>query len=202
MPLNDNLFVCNICGEEINKGDMRFKMWNSFLVKHKNKCSGSFELLFSNLMLVPGPGHIELNLARLLFRFLWQPFLSHFVKCLGFRAVKAQQVVLNGVDHHCCKQLFSSCFEALSKELLVPYTRYCIEKGEEASNDGYEERVDNFVDDPTYMFLYYVTSTYLLGFHLYNEATRKKHSLRIMAAKVQCSQLFFHSITGSIKSYF
>ena len=41
---------------------MRFKMWNSFLDKHKNKCSGSFELLFSNLMFVPGPGHIELNL--------------------------------------------------------------------------------------------------------------------------------------------
>ena len=171
--LQDNHFVCNICGEEINKGDMRFEMWNSFLDEHKNKCSGSFELLFGNIIFVPGPGHIELNLARLPLRFLWQPFLSHFVKCLGFRTLKAQHVVLNGVDHHRSKQLLSSCFEALSKELLVPYICYCIEKGEEASNDGYQEWVDKFVDDPTYIFLYHLTFTYLLGFHLYNEATRK-----------------------------
>ena len=102
-----------------------------------------------------------------------------------------QQVVLNGVDHHRSKQLLSSCFEALSKKLLVPYIRYWIEKGEEASNDGYQDWVDNFIDDPTYMFLYHVTFTYLLGFHLYNEATRKNHSLRMMAARVQCSKLFF-----------
>ena len=61
---------------------------------------GSFELLFGNIMFVPGPGHIELNLARLLLRFLCQAFLFHFVKCLGFRTLKAQQLVLDGVDHH------------------------------------------------------------------------------------------------------
>ena len=147
--LQDNLFVCNICVEEINKGDMRCEMWNTFLDEHTQKCFGSFELLFGNIMFVPGPGYIELNLARLLLRFLWQPFLSHFVKCLGFRTHKARQVVLNGVDHHLSKQLLSSCFEALSKELLVPYIRYCLEKGEEASNDGYQDWVDNFIDDPT-----------------------------------------------------
>ena len=189
--LQDNLFVFNICGEEINKGDIRCEMWNTFLDEHTQKCFGSFELLFGNIMFVPGPGHIELNLARLLLRFLWQPFLSHFVKCLGFRTHKARQVVLNGVDHHLSKQLLSSCFEALSKELLVPYIRYCLEKGEEASNDGYQDWVDNFIDDPTYMFLYHVTFTYLLGFYLYNEATRKNHSLRMMAVRVQCYKLFF-----------
>ena len=104
-------------------------------------------------MFVLGPGHIELNLARLLLRFLCQAFLSHFVKGLGFRTLKAQQLVLNGVDHHRSKQLLSSCFEALSKELLVSCICYCTEKGEEASNDGYQQLVDNFVDDPTYILL-------------------------------------------------
>ena len=56
-------------------------------------------------MFVPGPGHIELNLARLLLRFLWQQFLFHFVKCLGFGALKPQQVVLNGADHNRSEQL-------------------------------------------------------------------------------------------------
>ena len=133
--LRDNLFVCNICRKEISRGDMHCEMWNSFFDEHKNKCSGSFELHHCNIMFVPGPGHIELNLARLLLRFLWQPFLFHFVKCLGFRTLKAQQVVLNGVDHHHSKQLLSPCFEARSKELLVPYICYCVKKGEEASND-------------------------------------------------------------------
>ena len=78
--LQDNLFVCNICGEEINKGDMRCEMWNTFLDEHTKKCSRSFEFLFGNIMFVPGPGHIALNLARLLLRFLWQSFFVSFCK--------------------------------------------------------------------------------------------------------------------------
>ena len=74
---------------------------------------------------------------------------------------------------------FFFCFEALSKELLVPYICYCIEKGEEASDEGYQELIDSFVDDPMYMFQYHVTFTHLLGFHLYNEATRKNHSFQM-----------------------
>ena len=170
---------------------MRCEMWNSFLDEHKNKCSRSFELLFGSISFVTGPGLIKLNLARLLLWFLWQSFFSQFVKSLGFRTFKAQQVVLNGVGNHRSKQLLSSCFEALSKELLVPHTRYCIEKGEEASNEGYQEWVDNFVDDPTYMFLYHVTFTHPLGFHLYNEVARKKHSLQMLVGRVQYSNFFF-----------
>ena len=34
-----------------------------------------------------------------------------------------------------------------------------------------------FVDDSTYTLLYHATFTYLLGLHLYNEATKINHDL-------------------------
>lgn len=40
------------------------------------------------------------------------------------------------------------------------------------------------VQDGSYMFLYHVTISYLLAFHLYTEATRKNHIRRMMAARV------------------
>ena len=136
-------------------------------------------------MFVHGPGYIKLNLARLFLRLLWEPFLYHFVKSHGLRTLKAQQVALNGVDHHHSKQLFSSCSEAVLEELLVPYIRYCIEKGEETSNDRYQDWVDNFVDDSTYTLLYHATFTYLLGLHLYNEATKINHDCSFDHKKYQ-----------------
>ena len=66
-----------------------------------------------------------------------------------------------------------------------------LEKGKEASNNGYQDWVDNFVDDSTYMLLYHITFTYLLGFLLYYEATRKNHSLQMVVTRVHCSQLLF-----------
>ena len=43
------------------------------------------ENLFDDIVLVPGPGHIELNTARLLLSFLWNVYLPYFAKILGFR---------------------------------------------------------------------------------------------------------------------
>lgn len=189
--LQDNFFACSVCKLEVSKGELTIDQWNNYLAEHKQICSGTFELLFGDIMFIPGPGHIELNSARLLLKFLWQPFMSYFVKQLGFRTPKAQQVVLNGVDHHRSKQLLSCSLEAISKELVVPYVRHCIQMKEEPCNYGYQLWVENVVTDPTYMFLYHVTFTYLLSFHLYNEATRKNHSLRMMASRIQLSKLFY-----------
>ena len=38
-----------------------------------------FDDLFANIVLLPGPGHIELNMGRLLLKLLWIQFLNKFV---------------------------------------------------------------------------------------------------------------------------
>ena len=44
---------------------------------------------------------------------------------LGFHTEKVKVVVKNGIDHHCIRQILSSCLYAVSKELLVPFIRDC-----------------------------------------------------------------------------
>lgn len=58
----------------------------------KHECSENlFKGHFSNIVLTPG--HIELNVGRLLLKFLWTLFLLNIVKKLGFQTDKAQPVV-------------------------------------------------------------------------------------------------------------
>ena len=53
----------------------------------------SFQAVFDNVVLVPGPGHIVINMTRLLLSLLWEPFIKEFAKMLGFHTQKAQDVV-------------------------------------------------------------------------------------------------------------
>ena len=74
-------------------------------------------------MLIPVPGHIELNIVRLLLKFLWT-----LVKKLGFRIDKAQLFVKNGIDQHCTHQILSCSLFLLSAELLWSYVHECQQK--------------------------------------------------------------------------
>ena len=91
---------------------------------HQNETC-TFHNLFHNIILLPGPGHLELNMGCLLLKLLWVPFLNEIMKLLGFHTEKAQLIVKNGIDHHRTQQILSTCLFALSKELLVPYARDC-----------------------------------------------------------------------------
>ena len=109
---------------------------------------------------------------------------------LGFRTEKAQMVVKNGIDHHRTRQILSSCLYALSKELLVPFIRDCQKNGVKPSSKNYSEWIDETCSEQ-YMLFYHLTFSYLLAFNLYTEATRKNHSIRMMAARVQFAPLFY-----------
>lgn len=58
----------------------------------------SFQRAFGDFIFRPGPGHIELNMAKCLLNFSW-PVLLPIVTALGFRTKKAQDVVKRGCDH-------------------------------------------------------------------------------------------------------
>ena len=83
---------------------------NEFLKSHAEYHSNSstkftFNRIFDKLILTPGPGHTEMNMARLLLKLLWEPFLCEFFKFLGFRTPKAQKVIKNGIALYFGKQL-------------------------------------------------------------------------------------------------
>ena len=95
--------------------------------------------LHKDLLLLPGPGHMELNEALLLLKLLRHPLISQLASKLSFRTPCTKDVVREGIDHHHRRQIISVCLEALSKELLLLYVRECIRNEEEVSVEGYQK---------------------------------------------------------------
>ena len=85
-----DLLVCSVCKQDVSKTSLSFHCCRN----------ASFRPQFDGLILRPGPGHIEMNMAKCLLAVLWVPILSKVSAQLGFRSPKAQDVVRNGVDHH------------------------------------------------------------------------------------------------------
>ena len=157
----------------------------------KHECSKNlFKGFFSNIVLIPRPGHIELNMGRLLLKFLWTLFLLNLVKKHGFQTGKAQLVVKNSIDHHRTHQILSCSLLALPAELLLPYVCECLQKQVLPMNEGYQKWVTNTCNQQ-YLFVYHITFSYLLAFHLHTEATQKNDSLRMLAARIQFAPLFY-----------
>ena len=116
--------------------------------------------------------------------------LRRIAQMLGFRTEKALAVVKSGIDHHRTRQIWCERLYALSKELLVPFVRDCLKAEIIPNNDNY---INWVVETCGYqcMLYYHFAFTYLLAFNLYTEATRKNHSLRMMAARIQFAPLFY-----------
>ena len=71
--LQDRVLICKVCGEEMKGISCNDKEFALLQKEHemKHECSKNlFKGLFSNTVLIPGPGHIELNMGRLLLKFL------------------------------------------------------------------------------------------------------------------------------------
>ena len=194
--IQDFVLFCQECGMEVDRKGISSAKFEEFLITHESLCHSDipinerFTSSFMNLLLLPGLGHMELNQSRILLKLLWEPILSHVVSLLGFRTPRAKQVVKEGIDHHCSRQILEACLEAISKELLTPYVRDCMKNNTTPNAESYQIWLSN-VKDHTYLFYYHVTFSFLLSFHLLTEAVRKNNADHIMAARVQFAPLFF-----------
>ena len=181
----DELKLCSVCFELVETVNLKPHSEEN----HKGVCS--FENILTEILLRPGPGHIEMNMSRLLLNFLWVPFLEELSTSFGFRTQKAKNVFRQGIDHHRSKQLLETLLESLSRELMVPYVRDCLATNVTPSCDGLAEWYDQKVESKNYAFIYHVTFSYLLSFKLYNEAVRKNNSNHMMAARSTFAPLFY-----------
>ena len=193
--IQDYYLKCSDCKEEVDTKGLLKDEWEEFLTihkeTHKNDTSEfEFKQIFNKITLILGPGHIEMNMARLLLWLLWEPFLCEFAKFLGFCTPRAQEVVKNGIDHHCSRYILQSTLETLSKELFVLFVKEYIKFRKETTKTNFQKFLEN-VKDENYIFIYHVTFSYLLAFHLYMESVHKNHSLRVLGARIQIAPLFY-----------
>ena len=86
--LQDRVLICRECGGEIMEYHVMTKNLLCFIRSMKlnmNVVRICLKDFFSNTVLIPGPGNIELNVGSLLLKFLWTPFL---LKNLVFKLIE------------------------------------------------------------------------------------------------------------------
>ena len=76
---------------------------------------------FGNLLLAPGPGHIEKNFLLTVFKFTKNIFMLKVADKLGFKSIKTKEFAINCRDHHLSWQIAMIVFEAFAKELICLY---------------------------------------------------------------------------------
>ena len=78
----------------------------------------------------------------------------------------------NGIDHHCSRYILQSTLETLSKELLVLFIKEYVKFRKETTETNFQNILEN-VKDENYTFIYHMTFSHLLGFHLRTESVCK-----------------------------
>ena len=106
--IQDHMVKCNECGDVYDDKE------------NHSHCSGIAKPLFNDFILLPGPGHIEINMGSAALKLMWEPVLQHIASLLGFRLSNAKRVFKAGIDHHRTRQTLFALAEALSKELITP----------------------------------------------------------------------------------
>lgn len=174
--MQETMLKCSQCEEICNLSD-----------NHEHK--DHLEPLFGSLLLRLGKGHVELNMARTLLDYLWQPIGSDVAKHLGFRSMRALEVVKKGIDHHRSLQILQIILEGLVLELLTPYIAE-LPGSVEASPTNYFRWVAAEVKSQNYLFFFDLAFSYLFSFHLYHCGVRKNDFTAISAAEAAFVPLF------------
>ncbi len=65
-----------------------------------------------NLLLLPGPGHFEMNFVKALFKLLWPVGLQTLAKLAGYRTDKALLYCQKAPDHH---KAWAMCYVYISR---------------------------------------------------------------------------------------
>ena len=90
--------------------------------------------MLGNLLLIPGLGHIELNMVKGLFKLLWHIYFKELALILGFRTIRARTCDQNASDNHKAMQMLDMYLFSLAVELVF---EYCKENKVTPSIDGY-----------------------------------------------------------------
>ena len=138
-------------------------------------------LEFDWVLLLPGPGHVEMNMLKSLVSLLWDVFWVDLVKLMHFKSDDALKAAKRVPDQHKGWQLACIAREALCKELMIPFVR------EELAKDNSNITSKNFQmyimmsANATYLFISdimfeYFDAIFLYRMFLYRQGVREENS--------------------------
>ena len=99
-----------------------------------------------DLLLVPGPGHFELNTVRAIFKLIWPVGLRNRAVLLGFTDEKALLYCQKAADHHKSWQMLLIFYRVTVKLLLDAYVKECRSQGHASSVNHFQTWMDEWMD--------------------------------------------------------
>ncbi|XP_071138418.1 uncharacterized protein [Mytilus edulis] len=147
----------------------------------------SLAVKYNNILLLPGPGHYEINMVKALFKLLWDVGLLDLAKMLGFVSIKALQACQ---DHHKSWQILQIFMFATAQELLTVFCKEQVKQKSPVSAVGYYKWLLG-VQNKNYSLMSEIVFTYCLALHVFRAGVRRNNTAAIQTAKVKFSPLFF-----------
>ena len=151
-------------------------MESHFLQFRDGDSNVSLKPYFGDILLVPGPGHMEKNFLLTIFKFTKNIFMFKLVDKLGFRSLKADYVVIDCGDHHLLWQIANIVFDIFAKELIHVVLQCC-------EYQNLQPTIENFVFwhnqrgvNPNFNFYYDLIFKIFLVLKFYLAGTRCKNS--------------------------
>ena len=75
-----------------------------------------------NLIILPGPGHIEINMCQALFKLLWPVGLEEVAKLHGYKTTQALDYAKKASEHRKSWQMLQVLYEAATHIIVMAYT--------------------------------------------------------------------------------
>ncbi|XP_078607650.1 uncharacterized protein LOC144879762 isoform X1 [Branchiostoma floridae x Branchiostoma japonicum] len=147
---------------------------------------------FDWVVLRVGKLHLEMNAVKSFVELNWEVWFSALAEEMGFRSEGAQRVAKNCADHHKSMQLLEIAIKGTTDEMLVPYVREKLQKGEQQSMSA-----DDFLyvwcpalRNPNFMFLQQQINLYGVAILNFRAGTRRNNSEYVQAGAELFSPLF------------
>ena len=147
-------------------------------------------LEFDWVLLIPGPGHVEMNLLKSIVEFTWDIFWRQMVITLNFRSENAQKAAKRVSDHHKGWSLLRIARIALAKELVLPFVRLQLaEEHADLSVVNFMRFISRDVKDPNFLLIADIVFEFLDSICMYRCGVSTgnfefMHVARAKAAKI------------------
>ncbi|CAC5411461.1 unnamed protein product [Mytilus coruscus] len=184
--LMDKSFNCKHCNTDYTN---KYAFQKHVKESH-DECDINESRTFGKLLLVPGLGHIEINMAKGCFKLLWHVFLKELGNMLGFRTIRAQTCCQMATDHHKAMQMIEIALFGFADELIFKFCEFCkLNKVSPSVQEYFTWFAD--VKNENFIFTSEVTFTYLLSLYLFRAAVRRNNSSLILASRMKFAPLFY-----------
>ena len=176
--LQDTLYECPICKKHIFANNLDTHIKQCGIITPDINISKVFE----NIILMPGLGHVELNMLRCYFKLTWDIVMEHVGSTMNFKSPKAKQSLYCVYDHHKSWQAFLTFLIGTSDHIIQHYIDTCtVNKYTPNSNHFFQWC--NSIKNKAFAVLLELLFSYGFGIFLFRAGVRRNNSEIMICAR-------------------